>query len=459
MSRPRATLRLSAVPAALLLAVTLPHLEQGDFRTDTGWYSAIALQAWRTGHLWTLYDVPGHPYFNKPPLVFWIHGLFLHVFGVHLWAARLPSVAAALGCVLATVAITRQFLSARTAVLAGSILALTLEFFRRTRELSLDLWQALFLLLALYLLARAAKREHWRLLIAAGLPIGLALLCKPLVAFVFFPIATIWLVWIGRAYRALWLFPAAILALAVAAPWHLSMAVEHGPTFWRQYFGAEILDRATGALQAGHDQPIPWYFYLHQLALRGWPWLAFSILAIVSWSRRTLDADRRGVRLAIFWTAAWLLLLTCFADRRDRYAIPYQPGLAMLAALYLSHPNSAAVSRAVRLFLRWAAPVIGAIGITLSLLPIQLQSGPDEQWQALYAWMRSSHLDVPNSIHAGSFSGPHGSRLYLEFGWWPTPTQPVPGTYLIYESHDGPGPGASEQKVFESGSVTVTRTN
>ena len=52
------------IPALVLLAVTLPHLGQGDLRGDAGWYSAIGLQAWRTGDLWTLYGEPGQPYFN-----------------------------------------------------------------------------------------------------------------------------------------------------------------------------------------------------------------------------------------------------------------------------------------------------------------------------------------------------------------------------------------------------------
>src|SRR5687767_7527832 len=100
--------RIYILPALALLAVTLPHLEQGDFRTDTGWYSAIGLQAWRTGELWTLYGEPGQPYFNKPPLAFWVHGLALRLLGPSVLAARLPTVLAGLGCVLATVGIVRE---------------------------------------------------------------------------------------------------------------------------------------------------------------------------------------------------------------------------------------------------------------------------------------------------------------------------------------------------------------
>ena len=140
--------RVWLLPCVLLLSVTLPKLNQGDFRGDAGWYSAIGLQAWRTGSLWTLYGEPGQPYFNKPPLAFWIHGLALHTLGPELWVARLPSILAATVCVLFTVAIVRHLAGRRAALLSGCVLALSLEFFRRTREISLDMWQAVFLLMA-----------------------------------------------------------------------------------------------------------------------------------------------------------------------------------------------------------------------------------------------------------------------------------------------------------------------
>lgn len=295
---------------------------------------------------------------------------------------------------------------------------------------------------------------------------GLALLCKPLVGLVFVPVVAAWMVWIGETRRTAWLLGTAAVALAVAAPWHVSMALEHGREFWGRYFGAEIVDRATGVLQAGHDEPMPWWFYLHQLALRGWPWLAFVVLALVRRWRGGLEVDRRGWRLAVVWTGAWLVLLSVFADRRDRYAIPYQPGLAMLSAAWLAHPAGAAGARAVRWGLRWGAVIVCVVGGVIAALPIKVQGGPDPQWPTLYAWMRERGLEKPGSVWGGAFSGPHGARVYLEFGWWPTPmrdahgreiARPPAGAHVVYESHDGAGPGPGEEKVFESGSVAVTR--
>lgn len=467
--RRRLAARQWALPAALLLAVTLPHLNQGDFRGDAGWYSAIGLQAWRTGEFWTLYGEPGQPYFNKPPLVFWIHGLLLHLLGPEVWVARVPSILAALGCVLATVAIVREVAGRRTAVIAGCVLALSLEFFRRIREISLDLWQALFLLLALLVVVRAARLGRWRLIALAGVPVGLALMCKPLVGLVFTPIAALWLAAIGQGRRVPWLLVAGVVALAVAAPWHVSMAAIHGPAFTNQYFGAEIADRAAGRLLAGHDEPTPVWFYLKHLGAGGWPWLLFACFAMIAAARGRLRAPTWAWRLGLVWSACWFVLLTAFADRRDRYAIPLHPGLATMAALWLAHPPWPGASRAVRWSLRWLGPVVVVGGAVIAALPIRVQARPDPQWPALFGWIREQGLDQsPEQVWQGAFSGAHGARVYLEFGWWPRTTRnrwgelvatPPEGSVILYHRRDGWAPGPTETPLASMGDLTVTRLN
>ncbi|MCZ7633393.1 MAG: glycosyltransferase family 39 protein [Phycisphaerales bacterium] len=177
------------LPLVFLLCMTLPHLGQGDWqRTDGAWYGAIAVQAWRTGELWTLHGPPGQPYFNKPPLAFWLHGLSLHAAGPGAHAARLPSVLAACAGLLATVWTVRMLAGRRAALLSGATLSLTAEYLRRTREISLDLWQAAFILFAVALLVRATRTRRsgraagtlWAC--ASGASLGAALLTKPLVA-------------------------------------------------------------------------------------------------------------------------------------------------------------------------------------------------------------------------------------------------------------------------------------
>src|SRR5262245_48789089 len=160
--------RVYALPAVVTLALAIPHLGQGEFSVDTGWYSAVALQAWRDGAhghpgaLWTLMGVGGQgaeggvPYFNKPPLAFWIHGLALWAMGPTLAAARLPSVLAAVLAVITSAAVARRLAGPRVGLWAGLLLATTPEFTRHARAFSLDMWLTLFMLLSLWCIVRGA---------------------------------------------------------------------------------------------------------------------------------------------------------------------------------------------------------------------------------------------------------------------------------------------------------------
>ena len=54
------------IPLILLLSVTLPHLAGGDWqRGDSGWYTAIGVQAFRTGEFWTLMGEPGQQWIES----------------------------------------------------------------------------------------------------------------------------------------------------------------------------------------------------------------------------------------------------------------------------------------------------------------------------------------------------------------------------------------------------------
>ncbi|MCC6677481.1 MAG: glycosyltransferase family 39 protein [Phycisphaerales bacterium] len=451
------------VPLAVLLSITLPHLSQGDWRGDAGWYSAIALQAWRTGELWTLHAEPGQFYFNKPPLAFWIHGLFLHALGPGIGAARLPTVLASCGCVIATIGIARQWLPRWPGLLAGVILALTYEFFRRNREISLDLWQLMFMLGAVWLVAIAVRRDRIGPALLAGIPLGLALLCKPLVALAALPMLAIWLLWAGPARRAWWLLLTGLVAIAVAAPWHISMAMIHGPAFTSQYFGAEIAARAAGEAVGGQLEPKPVWFYFELLISTYWPWLA--VVAGACWA--VLRSQRRPspplFTLGVVWTLAWLALFTVFADRRPRYALPLYPGLAWIAAVGLASGAFAGLRPALRAWMKWAAPAALAAGVIFAALPVRVQRGPDPQWPAFFEWVK---LHAPDGVRDGAFAGAPAARMYLETGRWPGATrdrrermigEPSEGDLLAYHRRGGRSPGPNETVEFEAGDLKVTR--
>ncbi len=428
-------------------------------RSDGAWYGAIGVQAWRTGELWTLHAGPDEFYFNKPPLAFWLHGLVLHVFGLGAWQARVPSIVAAGVCVVATTGLARRLAGDRAGMLSGMMLATTLEFFRRSREISLDMWQLAWMLLGAWAVIESVRSRRMRWALAGGLAFGLALLTKPLMALVAPVLLAAWAVWISRGRAAWAIAGAAGVALLVATPWHASMIHLHGSSFSARYFGSEVADRATGASGFAGGVGKPWWFYFEQIATGGWPWLVFAVLAVVTWARgRAMSESRAAERWALVWALGWLALLTVFPDRRDRYALPIWPGLAMLAGVWLAGEPWRWTGPAVSWLERWGVPAMAALGLGLAVAPVRFQSPPAEHWVAVEAWLRE-HPDA--EVWLAGEQPARGARVYLASGRWPRwtnhPERLDAGAYVLYHREVPVTPSAREIGVLDVSDLRLTQ--
>ncbi len=408
------------VPAVVFLCMTLPHLDQGAFRKDTGRYGAVGLQMWRTGEFWTPHLQPDTLYFNKPPLGFWIHGASLHALGVGVWQARLPTVLAGLGIVLLIGAIVRRFADRTRALAAGVILATTLEFFRRTKEISLDMWQALFVFAAVWcvcvaLTPRGRSGRNLPLWFGlAGVALGLALMSKPLTGLAAVPVLGVWMVAFGSARRVWWLALSTVVAVLVAAPWHLGMASIHGEAFTGNYFGAEVANRA-----AGLKETKPWWFYFKEMGEYHWPWLIAVVGGLIGWAihfpRGFGRLDRRGLALGVVWSVCWLALLTAFPDKRPRYGLLFYPTLAIVSAVWLFDVVPARTRRGL---LRAAPVIVGVVvagAAVFAVLPVRVNRPADPGFEAIAGWMREHPARV---VMAGSIESNDNGRLYLLAGRW-----------------------------------------
>lgn len=453
-------LRLWLAPAALLLGLWLPGFWQGAFRVDTGLYAAISLHAYEGGALFPL-SAGDLPYWNKPPIAFWIHGVFLWALGPELWVARLPSLLAAVLGVYVLAACVREGAPRRRAWASASILALTLEYFRYTKAISLDLWLTVFLLASVWCVLSGVRRQRpWRILLS-GVPLGLALLTKPLVGLVIVPIIALWLLWSGRARWLAWLGGAVLAALAVAAPWHIAMEVRFPGQFLAHYFGAQSAARALGD---GFESQ-PWWYYGRLLLETYWPWLPLCALGVwtVLLLRGPLSARERSLGvLAIVWTIAWLVGLSAFGGKSGRYAVVLYPALAILCALALSGrwPRWAIIGR--RALTRWAAPAVLIVGIALAALQVKVHGPAPAHWDVLYQFVRERRA-AGDDVWTRPDMLWNAANLRLETGAWPrfvgpSGTPPV-GAWIIYRDgrESGTPPGPNETEAWRSEPMFATR--
>ena len=448
------------LPILLLIVATVPHLEQGDFRRDTVRYAAIGEYMYDGGSWLVPHLNPERPFFNKPPMALWIHGLFLRIFGMQLPVARLPSILAALGILVFSMLAIRQLGTRQEAFVSGIVLASTYEFFRRSREISLDLWQLFFIMIAVWLIARAIRREARMDVVLCGLPLGLALLCKPLVGLLCLPIFALWLVLSKRGKLAGWLaFGALPLSLVVAAPWHLYMYATFGQRFIGQYFVSEVIDRAQRS-----DQHSPIYYYLAENVWTYWPWMIGLALAVYFF-RKENAARSQFVVLAAVWVMFWFIALSLFPDRKPNYALPLYPMLSWLAAWglgqFLFLRTSFDLSSWCERNFLWLTGGLVLVLAALSVAPIQFQRPPEKNWLALAAWMKASHVRAEDLAYA-NIDLNDVCYVYLRTGGWMKSAALAqstnPRVHLVTKLLGTDGPRAQDEVLFRSGPVYVLST-
>ncbi len=399
--------RPTLLAVAALVALWLPGINQGWYRTDTHFYAAIAEQAWESavdrGDWSALLDLRAgdQVYLNKPPLVFILHGASIRAFGLDLWTVRLPSLVASIIGVCAAVAILRQLAGWRVAMMSGLVLATSVEYFRYGRAISLDAWQCAFVMTALWLFICGAKSRALRWCVLAGAPIGLALLCKPFVALLVPPLVGAWMLFGSHPRpRSEWVFAGVGLACAsailIAAPWHVWMYLLHGQDFIDVYIRQQSLSRAIGALDAPGARE-PWWFYFRVIGEGYWPWLVTLALAMVAIARRdpvSTRGDRSAMWLGAIWSIVWLAALSAFGGKSPRYTVIIWPMLAVFSGWFLARVGMRARGRGRaigRLCMLWLAPamVLASLGLSgamsAGLIDVRMHKPRHEVWDRVLA--------------------------------------------------------------------------
>jgi dolichol-phosphate mannosyltransferase len=325
------------VLALLAGALLFPHLSYPLAEPDEGRYAEIGREMLTSGN-WLVPTLNHEPYYDKPPLVYWLIAGSLRVFGTHEWAARLVSTLAAFWTVLATFVFGRRVIGTRAGFLAAVVLALTAGFVQCGRFLILDGVLTLFVGSALCTAYAAVRgrRVRWRWWVASSLLCGLGVLTKGPVAFVLVAPPVVAYAWLNRQQaRPTWAHWLAYgsLACGLAAPWYVAVSV-HDPHFASQFFLEHHLKRFFGG--AYHDSPV--WFYIPVLLVGCMPWS----LVLIPWARFLLSRSAavgalrsRGMGFALLWAGWCVLFFSLSRGKLPPYVLPAVPAIALLLGSYL----------------------------------------------------------------------------------------------------------------------------
>jgi 4-amino-4-deoxy-L-arabinose transferase-like glycosyltransferase len=312
---------LPAVTCALAIACFYLYnlAGVGMLSTDEPRYAAIGQAMARTGD-WITPTLWGSPWFEKPPLLYWMSAAFFAIGQKPEVAARMPVALLSLAFLALTAWLLSREFGQAAAALAICLLATCAGWVAYSNfgltDLPLAVFFSLALLLALPLLRTVPDGRRLRLrFLGMGACLGLAMLAKGLVPFVL----VVPLAWYLRRYWRLW-WLAAVGLLAIAGPWYIAMCQRHGMAFIREFFLKHHLERLySNSLQ--HVQP--WYYYVPVLLAALFPWT--PMLAIFAGERTVAWDQRRALLLAT--VAFGFVFFSISVNKLPGYLLPLLPAL------------------------------------------------------------------------------------------------------------------------------------
>jgi len=291
----------------------------------------------------------GHPWFEKPPLLYWLMVGSYRVFGINEYAARLgPAICGLLTAVFVfrlgrIVERTKPAAEPGNAKHLGewSALAYLSSFgaiaFSRAASfdivLTMTLTGALFGFFVWDIANPNSRNRQW-LLVAFYFFVGLSLLAKGLVGIIlpFGIIAVTHMIrreWPKKTFllSLLWGVP---IALIVAASWYGPMMYRHGWTFIDQFI---VQHHFARFLSNKYHHPQPFYFYLPVILLMVLPWAAGLIAALAAgrrWNWRGDGAIDLVRVFAVVWVVVPLVFFSVSKSKIPGYVLPVLPATALL---------------------------------------------------------------------------------------------------------------------------------
>jgi 4-amino-4-deoxy-L-arabinose transferase-like glycosyltransferase len=297
-----------------LLLLYLLHLGGvGFLGPDEPRYASIGREMAHSGD-WITPRLDGQPWFEKPPLTYWLTAAG-HLAGLpDELAARLPEgLISAAFLVFFYLTLAREF-SPTMALAATAILATSAGWMAYSFAALTDLPMSAALGAAMLIVLFDPRRA-----VLAGALLGLSILGKGFVAVVL--IAPLFLV--ARGKRVITLASAAI----IAAPWFILCWLRNGSAFWDDFFWKQHIARFfTPTLE--HVQPF-WY-YIPVLLAGLFPWTPLVALL----GQRRLYSDRRVLLLAA-WVLYGLIFFSIARNKLPGYLLPLFPALAIVLAAAL----------------------------------------------------------------------------------------------------------------------------
>lgn len=318
-----------------LFLLNLPNLNNSHpYQGDESFYTVAAVEMIESGD----YLVPtyfGAPRFNKPVLTYWLVAAAYKLFGISMWAGRIPILILACLAVWVTYRLALLvFSDGRKALLAAAITAASPLFYLYSRIAMTEMVLLFFSLLALYMYACAIMRPKAALgyAFAGAVCGGLGFMAKGPAGFMPLAAAAAFCAFSGKAETRRLIFklfhPLNLLAMAlISAPWYVYIITAHPQVFAFHASGeAGVLVKTLRPFRVLGNMA----YYPYILLLYGFPFLP---AALWTWIFKRKAPYRPGLSFLAVYSFMFFFAFALFLGmHRARYLLPLMPILGVFAA-------------------------------------------------------------------------------------------------------------------------------
>jgi 4-amino-4-deoxy-L-arabinose transferase-like glycosyltransferase len=301
---------------------------------DAAQYAAMSLEMLKNGEYLTFTD-HGKDYLDKPPLIFWVSGLSMSLFGANNVAYRIPAFIATLIALYSTYRFALLFYSRQTALLAALILATLQATFLINHDVRTDTNLMACYIVSIWQLAQYLLTRRWLNLILGFMGIGLAMLAKGPIGLIAPALAIFGHLLIKRDWKQIfnpsWLV-GLLVTLALLAPSSYGLYMQfdlhpekivNGQTgvsglrffYWTQSFG-----RITG--ESVWENGVGPFFLSHSTMWAFAPWSLFLVLGLAGKIKSVLMYLTRRQEAREFISICGFLL-PFMALSASRYQLPH----------------------------------------------------------------------------------------------------------------------------------------
>jgi len=340
---------------------------------DESVYINSALTMSRDGG-WMTPKEMGRVFPQKPPLLMWMCVLAIRIFGLSLFAVRVPAILMGAAGVAAVFVWGARAGSLFSGLLAAGFLLLSPVWQAFSRLCYTDVLSSGFAALALMGVALDPQLEKRTTRILCGAFAGAAILAKSVAGVI--PFAAVFLYWLliekPRRPRFSRIAEVALSGAVVAAPWHVYEAFAYPRWFWADYVQFELLGIGLQPQSHGIFDMSIFRYAAHVVSID--PVLALLAIAGVFGAIRfrRIRCDPPAL-LALAWAVTAAVAIAAVRTRSLPYVVLLAPSICVLGVLagprFFRRPAAAGivlvVVAMVRLTagggpwqLRWTAPPI-----------------------------------------------------------------------------------------------------